>query len=346
MTGHRADQIRSDASSTSLARSALTGMLAATAWAYIGYPAVLLAQIRRLPSMLDRLRTNKQRFKAGIADLPGLEFRELTDPEGPEARLLQIETGRHPVVERFLPAGQFVPNDMRLDVDDGRMAVFTGGFAMEAAEDVCDPDDDFVVDIEVELEDVIYHCRAVSRGTTRAHIVGDMPFMSYQVSTEDALRNAGRFLQEGGMDAIKLEGGRERLEAVRAITGAGIPVMGHIGLTPQSQSQLGGYRVQGKTAVTARRLLLPVLLPATLLLVVLFLVVVLLRVVRARRAFLDRRRLLRRCRHHLGQFDNGIIISVATFDDIGQLDDLLVGGLRREYNIGQFDDGVVIIVIR
>jgi 3-methyl-2-oxobutanoate hydroxymethyltransferase len=79
--------------------------------------------------------------------------------------------------------------------------------------------------------------------------------MSYQVSVEDALRNAGRFLQEAGMDAVKLEGGRERLDAVRGIVGAGIPVMGHLGLTPQSVNQLGGFRAQGKTAAAATRLL-------------------------------------------------------------------------------------------
>jgi len=82
-----------------------------------------------------------------------------------------------------------------------------------------------------------------------------MPFMSYQASVEDAVRNAGRFLQQGGMDAIKLEGGRERADAVRAIVGAGIPVMGHLGLTPQSVNQLGGFRPQGKTASAAKRLL-------------------------------------------------------------------------------------------
>ena len=88
-----------------------------------------------------------------------------------------------------------------------------------------------------------------------ALLIGDMPFMSYQVSVEEAVRNAGRFLQQGGMDAVKLEGGRERADAVRAITGAGIPVMGHIGLTPQSVNQLGGFRAQGKTASAAKRLL-------------------------------------------------------------------------------------------
>ena len=81
-----------------------------------------------------------------------------------------------------------------------------------------------------------------------------MPFMSYQVSVEEATRNAGRFLQQGGMDAVKLEGGRERVEAIRSITSAGIPVMGHLGLTPQSMNQLGGFRAQGKTAKAAKRL--------------------------------------------------------------------------------------------
>ena len=95
---------------------------------------------------------------------------------------------------------------------------------------------------------------AVARGAKTALLVGDMPFMSYQVSVEEATRNAGRFLQQGGMDAVKLEGGRERAEAIRSITSAGIPVMGHIGLTPQSVNQLGGFRAQGKTALAAKKL--------------------------------------------------------------------------------------------
>lgn len=109
--------------------------------------------------------------------------------------------------------------------------------------------------LPVTMEEMLHHARAVSRGAKSALLVGDMPFMSYQVSTEEAVRNAGRFLQQGGMDAIKLEGGRERADAIRAIVGAGIPVMGHLGLTPQSVHQLGGFRVQGKTAITAKHLL-------------------------------------------------------------------------------------------
>jgi 3-methyl-2-oxobutanoate hydroxymethyltransferase len=109
--------------------------------------------------------------------------------------------------------------------------------------------------LPVTMEVMLHHCQAVSRGAKSALLIGDMPFMSYQVSTEEAVRNAGRFLQEAGMDAIKLEGGRERLPAVRAIVGAGIPVMGHLGLTPQSIHKLGGFRAQGRSASTAERLL-------------------------------------------------------------------------------------------
>src|SRR5690349_22373130 len=109
--------------------------------------------------------------------------------------------------------------------------------------------------LPVTMEEMLHHCRAVARGAKTALLIGDMPFMSYQVSVEEATRNAGRFLQQGGMDAVKLEGGRERTEAIRSITNAGIPVVGHLGLTPQSVNQLGGFRAQGKTAIAAKRLL-------------------------------------------------------------------------------------------
>ncbi len=108
--------------------------------------------------------------------------------------------------------------------------------------------------LAVTMEDMLHHSKAVARGAKSALLIGDMPFMSYQISVEEATRNAGRFLQEGGMDAVKLEGGRERADAVHSITSAGIPVMGHIGLTPQSVNQLGGFRAQGKTAIAAKRL--------------------------------------------------------------------------------------------
>lgn len=109
--------------------------------------------------------------------------------------------------------------------------------------------------LPVTMEDMLHHCRAVARGAKTAMLIGDMPFMSYQTSIDEAVRNAGRFLQNGGMDAVKLEGGHERADAIRAIVSAGIPVMGHIGLTPQSVHQLGGFRPQGKSALAAKRLL-------------------------------------------------------------------------------------------
>ena len=108
--------------------------------------------------------------------------------------------------------------------------------------------------LPVTMDEMLHHCRAVARGAKYAHLVGDMPFMSYQAEVAEAVRNAGRFLREGGMDAIKLEGGREVTATVRAIVAAGIPVMGHIGLTPQSIHKFGGPRAQGRTAAAALRL--------------------------------------------------------------------------------------------
>lgn len=109
--------------------------------------------------------------------------------------------------------------------------------------------------LPVTMQDMLHHCKAVARGAKYPLLIGDMPFMSYQVSAKDALQNAGRFLQEAGMDAVKLEGGMERREAVELIVSAGIPVMGHLGLTPQSVNQMGGFRAQGKTAAAAIKLL-------------------------------------------------------------------------------------------
>ena len=109
--------------------------------------------------------------------------------------------------------------------------------------------------LPVTMEDMIHHTRAVVRGSRRAHVVFDMPFMSFQSGIEDALRNAGRALKETGAQSVKLEGGVHMAETVRRIVEVGIPVMGHIGLTPQSVNQLGGFRVQGKTPAAAVRLL-------------------------------------------------------------------------------------------
>jgi 3-methyl-2-oxobutanoate hydroxymethyltransferase len=109
--------------------------------------------------------------------------------------------------------------------------------------------------VPVTMDEMIHHTKAVMRGTTWAFVIGDMPFMSYQASIEDAVRNAGRFIKEGGCDAVKLEGGSEVAPVVKAIVTAGIPVCAHIGLTPQTATQLGGFRVQGKDAESARNLI-------------------------------------------------------------------------------------------
>jgi 3-methyl-2-oxobutanoate hydroxymethyltransferase len=100
--------------------------------------------------------------------------------------------------------------------------------------------------LAVTMDEMIYHTRLVTRGRKRALVIGDMPFMSYQVGKDDALRNAGRFFQEAGAEAIKLEGGVAVQESIRAIVDAGMPVMGHIGLTPQSVHRFGGYKIQGR----------------------------------------------------------------------------------------------------
>jgi len=109
--------------------------------------------------------------------------------------------------------------------------------------------------IPVTLEEMVHHLKAVARARPRALLVGDMPFMSYQAGVSDAVRSAGRLVKEGGAEAVKLEGGRRMEAVIRAILDAAIPVMGHVGLTPQSVHQFGGYRVQGKDPRDAGRLL-------------------------------------------------------------------------------------------
>ncbi len=108
--------------------------------------------------------------------------------------------------------------------------------------------------LSVTLGDMIHHAKAVIRGSKRALVIIDMPFLTYQVTPEDALRNAGKAIQESGAQAVKVEGGLEILEAVKKITSAGIPVVGHLGLTPQSAGQLGGFKVQGKDPEVAKKM--------------------------------------------------------------------------------------------
>lgn len=109
--------------------------------------------------------------------------------------------------------------------------------------------------VPVTMEEMIHHTRAVMRGAHNTFVVADLPFMSYQVSVPEAIRNAGRLLKEGGADAVKLEGGESMLPVVRAMVSAGIPVMGHLGLTPQTATMLGGLKAQARDAAAARTLL-------------------------------------------------------------------------------------------
>lgn len=109
--------------------------------------------------------------------------------------------------------------------------------------------------LPVTMEDMIYHTKAVTRGARQTFVVADMPFLSYHRSLDEAIANAGRLIQEAGAQAVKLEGGQERCALIQALTGAGIPVLAHIGLTPQSVHQLGGYKVQGKDAEQAKKLM-------------------------------------------------------------------------------------------
>ncbi len=109
--------------------------------------------------------------------------------------------------------------------------------------------------IPVTMDELLPVCRAVKRGASRPLLVGDMPFLSFQVSKDDAIRNAGRFIKEGGMEAVKIEGGKEMAPIAQAIVESGIPVLGHIGVTPQTATLQGGYRVQGRTAKEGERLI-------------------------------------------------------------------------------------------
>ena len=109
--------------------------------------------------------------------------------------------------------------------------------------------------VPVTMDEMIHHCKAVSRGVKSSFIIGDMPFMSYQINAEQAVQNAGRFVKEAGCDSVKLEGGSEMAPVVKAIVTAGVPVCGHIGLTPQTATMLSGFKMQAKDAESARQLM-------------------------------------------------------------------------------------------
>jgi len=109
--------------------------------------------------------------------------------------------------------------------------------------------------LQVTMDDMVHHTKAVSRGTKNAFVIGDMPFLSYHITVEDAIRNAGRLVREGGAKAVKLEGGAEVVDKITGIVAAKIPVVGHLGLTPQSVNILGGFKVQGKSLEQAQNMI-------------------------------------------------------------------------------------------
>lgn len=157
-------------------------------------------------------------------------------------------------VRRLLDSGTPIPMVTAYDYTSALLADRAGIPMILVGDSMAQTMLGFADTLPVTVDDMVRHTAAVVRGTERAFVVSDMPFMSYQASTADALRNAGRLLKEGGAQAVKLEGGAAVLETVRALVGAGVAVMGHLGLTPQSVHQLGGYGVQGKTSAAARAL--------------------------------------------------------------------------------------------
>jgi 3-methyl-2-oxobutanoate hydroxymethyltransferase len=160
-------------------------------------------------------------------------------------------------------------NTFKKACDEGRKLALLTAYDYSTAKfiDSCDIDGILVGDslgmvflgykdtLSVTMEDMIHHIKAVSRGVESALVVGDMPFMSYHASTEDAVRNAGRLVQEGGAEAVKLEGGANVIRQINAIVEAQIPVMAHIGLTPQSVNMMGGYKVQGRELEAGKKLI-------------------------------------------------------------------------------------------
>jgi 3-methyl-2-oxobutanoate hydroxymethyltransferase len=161
-----------------------------------------------------------------------------------------------------------IPSILAMKADGDRITVLTSyDYPLTRIMDSCGVDIILVGDsvgvvmaghettLPVTMDEMIYHIRAVVRAQPRALVVADMPFLSYQVSLDEARRNAGRLIKEGGAEAVKLEGGRTRVGTIRAITEMDIPVMGHIGLMPQSVHRMGGYKVQGRDEAQAEQLL-------------------------------------------------------------------------------------------
>lgn len=158
-------------------------------------------------------------------------------------------------LRRMKQAGQPITMVTAYDVTFARLAAEGGAHALLVGDSLGMVVQGHDTTLPVTLEDMVYHTRAVVRGAGPCHVVADMPFMSYQARLEQAVENAGRLMKEGGAHAVKVEGGEEVAEAVYRMVRAGIPVMGHVGLTPQSVHAMGGFRVQGRTAGAAAEIL-------------------------------------------------------------------------------------------
>ena len=159
------------------------------------------------------------------------------------------------VIRKMKDHGERVVMVAAYDYPTARMVDEAGGDAVLVGDSLANVVLGYRDTLAVSMDEMIHHTKAVARAVKRALVVGDMPFMSYQASVEDAIRNAGRFIKEGHAEAVKVEGGRGMIKKVKAIIQSGIPVMGHLGLTPQWVHQFGGFKVRGKTESTAHMIL-------------------------------------------------------------------------------------------
>jgi 3-methyl-2-oxobutanoate hydroxymethyltransferase len=186
--------------------------------------------------------------KAGPAVVTRVTVAALAARKAPRPTGAGGATGAEPSLERTVVVTAYDVAFARLADQAGVDAVLVGdslGMVFQGHEST----------LPVTLDEVVYHTRAVARGVRRAHLIADMPFMSYQASIEDGLRAAGRLIKEGGAESVKIEGGVHAAELIARLTRVGIPVMGHVGMTPQSVHAFGGFKVQGRTALQRTRIL-------------------------------------------------------------------------------------------
>jgi len=179
--------------------------------------------------------------------ISALQLRARKSVRGPDPHAVEQTSAPADKTDKIVAVTAYDVTFARLADSAGVDVVLVGdslGMVMQGHEDT----------LPVTLDDVVYHCRSVRRGLRRAHLVADMPFMSYQASADEAVANAGRLVKEGGAESVKLEGGAGLAALVARLVAAGIPVMGHVGLTPQSVHALGGFKVQGRDAPAADRI--------------------------------------------------------------------------------------------